>query len=126
MNILTIEQAEEMGLNGDIFDLYYEAAEEDENPRIIEATAQELADMGAGTLCGSDQQDPFKHVAAIYPGLKVRTCLIDRYDGIVAGCCDIEVESQEQADKVSELVSDGGGSLRNDFCAPGWAYFETE
>jgi hypothetical protein len=119
-----------------------------DNPRLIEATARELAEMNVGTQCGNcdGTNKPFEAIAKMFPDVLVHTCIASekeaRTQGItdralrvrrlLASSCSILVESPEVAVCIGALAYHGGGSLREDFCeedfdgGPAWIYFETE
>jgi len=121
-----LTEEERKTVNGDVIDQLHDCREEGVACRAIEATVKELADLGIGTLCGSEGNKAFKLVAKRFPDMLVR-CGLEVEKNIVR-CCDIRVVDDAQGELVEELVSQADGSLRFDSIDPdtGWAYFENE
>ncbi len=94
----------------------------------IETTVQELADLKAGTCCGSIGNQAFNALANF--GYNYRICKgwFDKKENVVLGMFHIQSDSEEDAECISTIVSEVHGSLRfNDKSKlPGFMEFEIE
>lgn len=78
----------------------------------IEATVQELADLGVGTYCGCVGNKTFKALADKgYGHRKCRGWFISK-DSVVDGMFHIRIQTDKTAENVSRIAADAGGSLR--------------
>ena len=102
--------------------------EKEEGCIAIETTVQELADLGVGTCCGHTGNQVFKVLAD--KGYKHRKCRgwYDESGKVVVGMFHIKIQTDNTAEKIENIASKAGGSLRlnGDSLWEGFKEFEIE
>ena len=120
MKNFTVEEANDQDFNGDIIDYFHgKYCGEEHTYQIVEATIEELVDLGfrLGCCCDFDQLPLMGH-----GDRKIRTC-ISHLNHEDKGMCspDIWVESKKEAEDIQNI-----SGLREEYLKPGWNYFEDE
>jgi len=137
--LYTVEDAEEIGFNDDMISEAQDPQDSYKSMNLMETTAKYLAEIKAGTACGSVPNQAWVPIGRKYPNLRVRVLLMEmkakdskgkEFNHFFTGSPDIKLDSKKVADDISSLANDdlngGHGSLRGEYHKPGWTYFETE
>ena len=102
--------------------------EQEEGAVAIEATVSELAGLGVGTCCGGTGNKTFQALAD--KGYQHRKCRgwYDEKDKVVLGMFHIKIQTDKTAEKIEQIASEAGGSLRfnGDSLWDGYKEFEIE
>ena len=85
-----------------------------EDCEAVEATVQELADLGVGTICGHIGNQTFKVLADKGYGHRKCRGWFQAKEKVVVGRFHIKIQTDKTAEKVSRIAAAADGSLRYD------------